>query len=136
MKRRRDARYYKRNRAKVLKRSKTYRQRNAAAITARWKAKAAANPEWVRHHNRKNYERHRPAFITRAQRWIQRNRVEHNGYTRKTTTRYIAELNDIYVRQKLSRDTQVPMSAWPDSLVRLKRAELQLKRILWQNQKT
>ena len=134
-KRQKDARYYRKNRAKVLAKMKEYRDKNRDAIKARWKAKAAANPEWVQNHNRKNYVRHRASFINRATRWIHSNRRKHNEYTRKTGTRYTAELNDIYIRHKLSRDTKVPMSIWPDSVVQLKRAELKLKR-LWQNQKT
>ena len=128
-KRQKDARYYRKNRAKVLAKMKEYREKNRDAIKARWKAKAAANPEWVRNHNRKNYLKHRASFIKRATDWIKNNRQKHNEYTRKTGTRYTKELNEIYIRHKLSRDTQIPASEWPADLVELKRAELKLKRL-------
>ena len=40
------------------------------------------------------------------------------------------EMTDAYVRKVLSSHTTVPMSAWPEWLVELKRAHLTLKRVL------
>lgn len=130
----RDARYYRNNRDKVLARVKAYEKAHRNAITARWRAKAAAHPEWVRRHNRKNYQRHRDSFIKRAKEWISSNRDRHNEYTKKTCRRYTDELNEIYVRHKLRRDSGIPASAFPDSMVKLKQTLLKLKR-LCQNQK-
>lgn len=40
------------------------------------------------------------------------------------------ELADVYVRNKLTRNSNLPSTAWPAALVELKRAELKLKRHL------
>lgn len=124
-----DREYYQANRQRILERNRLYRKKNAAEISAKMKRKRKENPEWQRAHNSKNYQRHKRSIIQRTRDWIAKNKELHNAYTLKTTRRYTRELNDVYVRHKLSQRSILPASTWPDSLVELKRAELQTKRL-------
>lgn len=136
MKQARSKRYYERNRARVLARVRSYRERNRDALNQRRRELMASNPELAKRYYLTAYKNNRAKICECVKRWIRKHRTKHNQYTKKTNHHYRDELHDVYVRSKLSRGTTVPASAWPDSLVKLKRAELKVKRALWQLQKT
>ena len=125
----------------LLERRARKRERNRLWM-ARWRKENAEiarqrGRDWDAKHPganalqlREYYQRHKETHMGKVKAWQSENRARVRGYTRKSMARHAAELTDYYVRAKLSRGTRLKPAAWPEALVRLKRAELKLKR-LW-----
>lgn len=107
----------------------------------------AANPakfsdrarEWRKNNRQRVLERDSKYRIKYAeQRRAQFNawRQKHSDYFKVRHDADVDALANWYVRAKLSRKTCIPPSGWPAPLVELMRAQLKLKRLLWQHQKT
>lgn len=104
-----------RNKAKCRAWTRAWRMANPEKVRAKEAAWKKANPDLLKSYARKNYLKNPHRVISNAKAFERRQ---------------IATIGDYYARKKLSRDSEIPMNAWPDSLVQLKRAELQLKRYL------
>lgn len=98
-----------------------WRAANPEKDRAKRKQFAATHPHYSRNYWRLNKEKLQARI---------------NWEVRKAAAKLgVAFLSDDYIRRKLSFKTGVPMSAWPDAMVQLKRAHLQLLR-LCHNRKT
>lgn len=104
---------------------------------ARWRLKHADEIKIRRKELRnQNHERVLKQEAIYRKNNIERIRVQKSRYMKKNRDFYrrrtkegINNLESWYVRLKLSADTCVKPSEWPDSIVELKRAQLKLKRI-------
>ena len=93
----------------------TYYEKNKAHILARCKEAYSRNPEM---------------FLRRVRKYQSANPKRRKAKHRLFESKLRESLGDSYIKLLLSKGTNLPMNAWPDSLVQLKRAELQLKRYL------
>lgn len=83
---------------------------------------------------RKRYRERHGDRLNQYCREYRRKQGPRTAYFREKHREQIDNISPTYARNKLSRGTMMPQRAWPEPLVKLKQAELKLKR-LWKRQK-
>jgi hypothetical protein len=119
-------------RARAVVRAREWAKRNPERRKEIERRARAKNPR--KEYFRAYYRAHRSEYAARKHRWEKQNRKKCSRQVGRRLVRDRAELRDWYVRRLLSEGNNVPPSSWPAALVKVKRAELKLKR-LWQPQR-
>lgn len=90
------------------------------------------HPEEVRERDRKYRER----YASKRRVWGRKWRQSHRNYFRQRNQYDVDRLANWYVRERMSRGTSIAPRDWPEPLVQLNRVTIQIKRMIWQRQRT
>lgn len=139
--------WYQRNKARLRERHtelmNAWRKANPEKVLAQQRRWRARHPDYVLA-NRKYKKDNRNKMTVYQAEWRRKNPEKRKAMSMRNyklnpervyrnakawQNKDIARLGDCYVRTKLSRGTHLPASAWPESLVELKRAQLKTIRL-------
>ena len=129
------ARYYRRHRDEILRRSRLRRKTNpmpSRAASKKWKAKNRAAVADYNH----AYAIAKPEIMrAKSARWRRLNPEKWREIQRKVKAAMVASAAPSYVRDLLNKKTPMRQK-WPTDFIALKQAELKLKRLCQKSRTT
>ena len=115
----------------ALRRCKKYRERMGKSLAERQRIRYAIDPEYRRRMleaHRRYEQRNKDERAKKNKQYLATHPEKVKAYARRTYQKTRDTLTDGYVRGTLSANSPLPATAWPQELVALQRANLQLKR--------